>query len=76
MNRSVVEKLLRQIENLPLESLQRVPELERLVPALYELLQIDDVCDHRYTNGVCICGAKINTDIGEQNVSTTIQHSS
>lgn len=76
MNRSIVEKLLRQIENLPLEALSKCPELERLVPTLYELLQIDDECDHKFVNGICICGAEINIDIGEKHVSTTIQHSS
>ena len=72
MNRSIIERLLRQIENLPLESLQRVPELERIVRTLYEMLQIEDVCDHKFTNGTCICGAKINTSVGEKDVNTTI----
>jgi hypothetical protein len=76
MNRSTVERLLRQIENLPLETLQHHPELERLVPTLYELLQIDDECDHQFVDGICICGSKINTSIGENNVNTTIQYSS
>jgi hypothetical protein len=72
MNRQTIEKLLRQIENLPLESLQHCPELERLVPTLYEMLQIEDECDHKFVNGTCICGMKINTSIGENNVNTTI----
>lgn len=72
MNRGTIEKLLRQIENLSLSTLQQHPELERLVPTLYELLQIDDECDHKFVDGTCICGAKINTVIGENNVHTTL----
>jgi hypothetical protein len=74
--RDKLQTILYTIENLPLEVLQKLPELERAVPGLYQALQIDDVCDHKFTNGTCICGAKINIDIGEKHVSTTIQHSS
>ena len=62
MNNSVRDKLqiiLNTIENLPLETLQQYPELERTVPKLYEALQIDDVCDHKFVGNICIaCGFK------------------
>lgn len=54
--RDKLQLILNTIENLPLETLQQYPELERIVPKLYESLQIDDVCDHRFVNGQCICG--------------------
>jgi len=58
--RDKLQFILTTIENLPLETLQKFPELERTVPKLYEALQIDDVCDHRFTNGICICGQTEN----------------
>jgi len=54
--RQIAEQLIQLINSLPLETLQKVPELERALPSLYDLIQIEDVCDHKYTNGVCICG--------------------
>jgi hypothetical protein len=41
---------------MSIEDLRKYPELERAVPALYDMLQIDDVCDHKFVNGVCVCG--------------------
>jgi hypothetical protein len=61
--RSIIQTILYSIENLPLESLQKFPELERAVPKLYEALQIDDVCDHKYVNGQCVCGSVLTQDI-------------
>ena len=61
--RSIIQTILYSIENLPLETLQKIPELERIVPTLYEALQIDDVCDHKYVNGQCICGSVLTQDI-------------
>lgn len=63
MSREKLQTILHIIENLPLETLQKIPELERIVPTLYEALQIDDVCDHRYINGQCICGSVLTQDI-------------
>ena len=54
--RDKLQLLLNTIENLPLEVLNKFPELERSVPQLYASLQIEDVCDHKYVEGVCICG--------------------
>ena len=54
--RDKLQLILDTIENLPLEILQQHPELERIVPKLYESLQIPDVCDHKFVNGQCICG--------------------
>jgi hypothetical protein len=54
--RQKLQIILYTIESLPLETLQKHPELERVVPNLYQALQVDDVCDHKFTNGVCICG--------------------
>lgn len=54
--RDKLQVILNTIENLPLETLQQYPELERIVPKLYESLQIEDVCDHKYVNKKCICG--------------------
>ena len=57
--RSIIQTILYSIENLPLETLQKFPELERAVPKLYEALQIDDVCDHKFVGNICIaCGFK------------------
>jgi hypothetical protein len=56
--RQTAEKLIELINSLPLEILQKIPELERALPPLYDLIQIEDVCDHKFTNGKCICGAK------------------
>lgn len=58
MVRDKLQTILYTIENLPLETLQKYPELERIVPLLYEALQIDDVCDHKFVDGICICGYK------------------
>lgn len=58
MVREKLQTILYIIESLPLETLQKYPELERIVPSLYEALQIDDVCDHKFINGICICGTK------------------
>jgi len=56
VSRQAVEKVLRAIECMTLEDLRKYPELERSVPLLYEALQIQDVCDHIFVNGTCICG--------------------
>jgi len=58
--RDKLQNLITIIENLPLETLQQFPELERSIPKLYENLQIDDVCDHKYIDGKCICGSLKN----------------
>lgn len=54
--RDKLQILLNTIESLPLETLHQYPELERIVPKLYETLQIPDICDHKFINGQCICG--------------------
>lgn len=56
MSREKIQTILEIIESLPLETLQQLPDLERIVPKLYETLQIPDVCDHKFVNGKCICG--------------------
>ena len=56
--RHTAEQLINLINSLPLETLQRIPDLERALPKLYEFVQIEDVCDHKYINGVCVCGDK------------------
>lgn len=56
--RDKLQTILYLIESLPLEVLQRYPDLERIVPKLYESLQIPDVCDHKFINGQCICGER------------------
>lgn len=61
--RDQLQLILNTIENLPLETLQQYPELEKTVPKLYEALQIDDVCDHKYVNGQCICGSVLTQDV-------------
>jgi hypothetical protein len=58
MSREKLQTLLYTIESLPLDTLQKIPELEFIVPKIYETLQIEDVCDHHYINGICICGHK------------------
>ena len=55
--RSKLSAVLEIIENLPLETLQQYPELERIIPSLYDAIQIEDVCDHKFNDGICICGA-------------------
>jgi hypothetical protein len=55
-DRDKMQLILHTIEGLKLETLQQYPELERIVPKLYESLQIPDVCDHKFVNGQCICG--------------------
>jgi len=54
--RQTAEQLIQLINSLPLETLQKIPELERALPGLYNLIQIEDVCDHQFRNGICICG--------------------
>ena len=58
MVREKLETILRTIENLPLDTLQKYPELERVIPLLYDVLQIEDICDHKFVDGICICGFK------------------
>lgn len=58
MSRVAIETVLNAIERMSLEDLRKYPELERSVPLLYEALQIQDVCDHIFVNGECICGMK------------------
>lgn len=58
MGRDQLQTIISAIQNLPLEVLERIPELERVVPKIYETLQIEDVCDHKFTNGLCVCGEK------------------
>lgn len=60
MSRVAIETVLNAIENMSLEDLRKYPELERSVPLLYEALQIQDVCDHIFVNGECICGLSEN----------------
>jgi hypothetical protein len=52
--------VLGAIENMSLEDLHKYPELERSIPLLYEALQIQDVCDHIFVNGECVCGLSEN----------------
>jgi hypothetical protein len=59
VSRIAIETVLSAIENMSLEDLRKYPKLERSVPLLYEALQIQDVCDHIFVNGECICGEKI-----------------
>jgi hypothetical protein len=56
VSRQAVETVLSAIENMSLEDLRKYPDLERSIPLLYEALQIQDVCDHVFVNGECICG--------------------
>ncbi len=56
--RQTAEKLINLINSLPEDTLRKVPELEQILPELYNLIQIDDVCDHKFVNNVCICGFK------------------
>ena len=56
MGRDQLQTIISAIQNLPLEVLERIPELERIVPKIYETLQIEDVCDHKFKNGQCVCG--------------------
>lgn len=55
-HKQIIQTLISQIENMSLETLHKFPELERIIPLLHESLQIDDVCDHKFVNGKCICG--------------------
>lgn len=63
MSRVAIQTVLGAIENMNLEDLRKYPELERSIPLLYEALQIQDVCDHIFVNGECICGLKEDEDI-------------
>lgn len=54
--RDKLQTILLNIESLPLETLQQYPELEKIVPFLYIALQIEDICDHKFIDGKCICG--------------------
>jgi hypothetical protein len=56
--RNKLQLILSTIESLPIETLNRYPELERTIPGLYDALQIEDVCDHKFINGQCVCGEK------------------
>ena len=58
--RKTAERLIQLINSLPLETLQKIPQLEQALPELYKLIQIEDVCDHKFTDGVCICGFSQN----------------
>ena len=58
--RQTAEQLIQLINSLPLETLQKIPQLEQALPELYKLIQIEDVCDHKFTDGVCICGFSQN----------------
>lgn len=56
MVREKIQSIIDNIQSLPLEILQQVPELERTIPKLYDMIQIEDECAHVYINGQCICG--------------------
>lgn len=56
MSRSAIETVLNAIENMSIEDLNKYPDLSRSIPLLYEALQIEDVCDHKFVNGKCVCG--------------------
>lgn len=56
MSRNVIETVLNAIENMSIEDLNKYPDLSRSIPLLYEALQIEDVCDHKFKNKICICG--------------------
>ena len=56
MNREKAEQLIGLINSLPLDTLQKIPQLEQALPELYKLIQIEDVCDHKFIDSVCICG--------------------
>ncbi len=56
MSRIAIETVLKAIEDMSLVDLQKYPDLEKSVPLLYEALQIQDVCDHIFVNGFCVCG--------------------
>jgi hypothetical protein len=60
VSRLAIQKVLGAIENMSLEDLHKYPELERSIPLLYEALQIQDVCDHIFVNGECVCGLSEN----------------
>jgi hypothetical protein len=56
VSRIAIETVLKAIEDMSLVDLQKYPDLEKSVPLLYEALQIQDVCDHIFVNGFCVCG--------------------
>lgn len=69
-NRHLIRNAIDIIENMALEDLHRYPQLELLLPKLYESLIIDDECIHKYNeHGACICGHQKPDKylIGEQN---------
>jgi hypothetical protein len=60
--RQTAERLIQLINSLPLEILQKIPQLEQALPELYKLIQIEDVCDHKFVNNSCAgCGISYKT---------------
>jgi membrane-bound lytic murein transglycosylase MltF len=55
-HRTLLQQVLVGIEDMSITDQNKYPNLQRLIPQLYNAIQIDDECDHKFVNGVCICG--------------------
>jgi hypothetical protein len=55
-HRSLLQEIIRRIEEVSIADQEKYPELQKLIPELYKAIQIEDECDHKFINGVCICG--------------------
>ena len=54
--RTLLQQVLIGIEDMSIVDQNKYPNLQRLIPELYKAIQIDDECDHKFINGICICG--------------------
>lgn len=61
--RNLLGSILSAIDKMSDQDLLKYPELARTVPLLIDALQIEDVCDHKYENGQCICGSVLTQDV-------------
>jgi len=52
----LLQEIIRRIEEVSIADQEKYPELQKLIPELYKAIQIEDECDHKFINGVCICG--------------------
>lgn len=55
-HRKLFQEMINGIEDMFIVDLNKYDRLQRLLPELYQAIQIEDECDHKFKNGQCICG--------------------